>query len=194
MKMSFLNLKYLSEEERLMILDWRNQDRIRKNMVHQEIISKEDHLRYCERLSKQQDCHFYLAFCGDIPFGVVSYTNFNEKESSGEYGLYVANELPGIGLYIGRLAVSYFFKRFDLSKLNIYVLETNPQGILYNEKVLLFKDPDYVPNEFVIDKKEVGAYHYTMTRERWNSSVREFFYKSLNKITFSVDKKNISFE
>ncbi len=190
MQIKFDNITTLSKEEQLQVLDWRNSENVRANMLNQKIISKEDHLSYCEKLKKNNSTILYRVTVNGSPCGVVNFTDLDYKNKTGEYGLYVVDQRPGIGLYLGRLAVYYFFEILCFTQLNILVLSHNKNAIMFNEKILLFKNPSITKNEFEIEGKLCDAIHYSMSNTYWDEQVKAQYQRTLNAIEFTIDGKN----
>ena len=190
MQIKFDNITTLSKEEQLQVLDWRNSENVRANMLNQKIISKEDHLAYCEKLKKIDSTILYRVTVNGIPCGVVNFTDLDYKNKTGEYGLYVVDQRPGLGLYLGRLAVYYFFEILRFTQLNILVLSHNKNAIMFNERILLFRDPSITENEFTIEGKLCDAVHYSMRKSDWDELVKEKYKRTLDAIEFTIDGKN----
>ena len=193
MQIEFNNIISLNKEEQLQILEWRNSDKVRSNMINQEIISPEAHLSYCEKLKHNKSTLLFRVSVNQIPCGMVNFANLNYKNRTGEYGLYVVDERPGIGPYLGRLAIYYFFEILNFYELHIIILSLNKTSILFSEKLLLFKDPYINKQEFNINGKDVDAVHYTMKKDYWEQYVKQKYEKNLLSIDFIVNNKHYSF-
>ncbi len=90
--LSFQNFTKLSDEALYEILEARNQPYIRKNMVNQDEISREEHLNFCRSLNDRQDC-LYLRVSLDGKFiGVVDFTEIDNKTNKYVPGNYCLND------------------------------------------------------------------------------------------------------
>ena len=78
----------LDKDAQIEILNWRNDERIRKWMDNTAIISKEDHLNFCSTLSNAQDKIYMRVDYKDIPVGIINLTNIDFEKKSAELGLY----------------------------------------------------------------------------------------------------------
>lgn len=193
MQIEFKNITTLTKTEQLQILDWRNSESIRSKMLNQEIISPKDHLSYCEKLKQDNTTLLFRVSVNQAPCGMVNFANLNYTNKTGEYGLYVVDERPGIGPYLGRLAVYYFFELLSFSELNIIILSTNKTSILFSEKLLLFKDPYVNKREFTSNGQALDAVHYTMTKKYWEQYVKEQYIRNLSSIEFIVNDEHYTF-
>lgn len=191
MRLDFQNITSLSRQEKLTILSWRNSDKVRVNMVNQKIITEENHLAYCEKLSKDNSTILFRVSISDTPCGVVNFTNLDYKTKTGEYGLYVVDPRPGLGIYIGRIALFYFFNVLSFSKLNIIVFESNKNALMFNEKILFFKNPEIYKNEFNIEGQSINAVHYSMDKDYWENAVKQKFSTTFASVDFYIDGKRL---
>lgn len=189
MKIEFNNITTLSKAELLQILDWRNSDCVRSNMINQEIISKEAHLDYCEKLKNEKTALIFRVSVNENPRGLISFKDLDHEDKTGEFGIYVVDRSNGVGISIGRLALYYYFECLKFSDLRIMVLPHNKRAIMYYEKILLFKDPYVKEKEFIIDGKLVDAIHYSMESSYWKDIVKNRFMDTINKAEFCVDRK-----
>lgn len=94
----FKNFISLSLEEKQMILDWRNHNKVRRVMVNKEIIELEDHLRFIESLKQRRDCFYWLVKDReDNNIGVLDIIHVDENEDVGEIGFYLNPSADGAG-------------------------------------------------------------------------------------------------
>ena len=96
----FKNFVILTQEEKLMILEWRNNDKVRKVMVNKDIILEDDHLRFIEGLNEREDCYYWLVEDADgNDIGVLDIIHVNEVNDVGEIGFYLNPAQSGMGFY-----------------------------------------------------------------------------------------------
>ncbi len=113
----------LSNDEKLMVLNWRNSGRIRENMHTNKIISKEEHFDFIESLKDDESKKYFLI--NDI--GVIYFNNI--KNCRAEIGLYANPTKFGVGSLLMDCIVN-----FDFDSLCLEVIETNYRAIeLYLE-------------------------------------------------------------
>ncbi|MCK4793150.1 MAG: UDP-4-amino-4,6-dideoxy-N-acetyl-beta-L-altrosamine N-acetyltransferase, partial [Desulfobacteraceae bacterium] len=88
---------------------WRNKQRIRKSMLLQHEISKEEHLRWIENLKHKDNQKFWVVFVDDVPIGSIYLQNINYDNLNSEWGFYIGEDA-----YIGKgLAKPIVFKLLE---------------------------------------------------------------------------------
>ncbi len=96
----FKNFVILTLEEKLMILEWRNNDKVRKVMVTKDIISEADHLRFIEGLRNREDCYYWLVQDNHgNNIGVFDIIHVDEENDVGEIGFYLNPDETGKGFF-----------------------------------------------------------------------------------------------
>lgn len=96
-KYSYVNFVTLSDEELLMVLQWRNHPDIRKCMNNTEPIPEESHLDYCHNLKNREDVMYWLIKKGDKPVGVLNIIDIDYENGTCEPGFYLVPEVMGRG-------------------------------------------------------------------------------------------------
>ncbi len=129
-KISFISFTRLSEDELLTILSWRNRDEIRLSMDHPEIISAQDHLKFCKSLQGRQDLMMFRVSCNEVPCGVVTLRKIDKEHKSVEVGSYYIER--GYISTMCSKAVSNLCLSLGLETLNSYVKKDNLQGMAHS--------------------------------------------------------------
>lgn len=106
---TFRNFISLSLDEKKMVLDWRNNEKIRRWMNHTEIIPLENHLNYIESLKEREDVYYWLVYRDNEPIGVVDILDVNQENHSVETGYYLNPDYLDAGL---GFEFYYYFKLF----------------------------------------------------------------------------------
>lgn len=94
---SYVNFVNLSDEELLMILQWRNYPDIRMCMNNTEPIPEESHLDYCHNLRNRDDVIYWLIKKDDKPVGVLNIIDIDYENGTCEPGFYLTPEVMGHG-------------------------------------------------------------------------------------------------
>lgn len=118
-KYSYKNFVNLTDEELLLILQWRNHPDIRKCMNNTEPISEESHLNYCHNLKNREDVIYWLILKENKPVGVLNIIDIDYENGICEPGFYLAPEVMGRGESIFVLSN---YKDFLLNKLGFHAL------------------------------------------------------------------------
>ncbi|MFC1850271.1 hypothetical protein ACFL27_08775, partial [candidate division CSSED10-310 bacterium] len=83
---NFLNLE---DDEKRLVLSWRNSDQIRFRMYTCEEIKWEEHQRFIKSLAEDNTRLYYLAFIDQNPVGVLYFTEINIRHKRGIYGIHM---------------------------------------------------------------------------------------------------------
>ena len=122
---NFINLNY---SEKLLVLEWRNSQRVRENMYSTKIISVENHLNFIDKLIYDRENKYFLV--EDI--GVIYFNNI--KNNSVNIGLYSNPKKYGVGRLLMNQILSFDFKYYYLE-----VFKNNKKAIdlylKYNFKI-----------------------------------------------------------
>lgn len=99
---SFVNYTQLSEDDKRKVLDWRNDESIRKNMYNTDEITLDSHLAFIESLNRRKDRYYWMVTCSGEPIGSLNITDVDFENSSAELGYYLRPDLMG-GVKVSRL-------------------------------------------------------------------------------------------
>ena len=133
-----LNFIYLSEEEKEMIRNWRNNEKIRKWMYTDYIITIGEHHKFLENLKRDNKKYYWLVknkkneYLGTICFNKVDFKNKN-----GYFGIYSNPEskINGVGLLLDKLVIKIAFEIIKLHTLKLEVIEDNKQVIILHRMI-----------------------------------------------------------
>lgn len=139
------NFIELTEEEKDLVLQWRNSDWVRPKMINQEMISREQHWQWLAGLKERRDCLYFLVFIEGEARGVINFTEIDYEKKEAFVGSYVGRKRDvGAGVFLSFLQGKYLFEelRFDRSKAK--VLKTNRRAYVYNRDAMGMKPcPDF---------------------------------------------------
>lgn len=155
MKFQDIELKYffdLSLDDKLLILDWRNDVNVRKWMYSPEIISEVEHLEFIGSLQYNAEKQYFLVSKENKKIGVIYFTNINHENKSAEIGLYSNPELSGMGSLLMDSVLRYAF-----DKLHFYRLIA--EAFIENDRAInLYKKFNFKENKTkIVNNKEVIA-------------------------------------
>ena len=127
---TFKNFVTLSDEEKIMILSWRNHDKVRCMMVNKDIISLEDHLNFINSLSQRDDCYYWLVKDSNgTNLGVLDVIHIDNDRDIGELGYYLNQEETGKGFEF-MLECNYFVYHQLKLKYNLVTVDITNRDIL----------------------------------------------------------------
>jgi len=126
-----LSITKLSLDEKIMILEWRNHENIRKWMYNSEIISETSHLKFIENLKTDTKNEYFLVKKENIEIGVIYFNNIDIINKCTYFGLY-ANpfiKLTGVGRILEEICISYVFEVLKFYKLKLEVFSKNERAL-----------------------------------------------------------------
>ena len=177
----FKNFVKLNENEKKLILKWRNSNRVRLKMNQQDVISLDSHLRWINTLKERRDYEYYLFYVNNLPAGVFNFANIKNGEC--ECGSYIGNEdFIGYGILLNYLGFCHAFDELSIKRINITVLKNNKR--VYQMHKTIFKAKDCSNNE--------NKYFLYINKDDWYyntnniSEIISGFYSQ----TLSVDWSN----
>ena len=85
---TFINYVNLNIEQKLEILNWRNQDIVREKMYNTDIISQESHLAFIDKLPTRTDCSYWYISKNGQYVGSYNITSYDEINNVCETGLF----------------------------------------------------------------------------------------------------------
>ncbi|GAV22548.1 UDP-4-amino-4,6-dideoxy-N-acetyl-beta-L-altrosamine N-acetyltransferase [Carboxydothermus pertinax] len=136
-KIRFKSFLELTLEEKKLVLNWRNSDTLRKNMINDHIISFEEHLRWLEKLRERNDLKYWLVYLDDKPIGVLNLQKIDYEKKQAEWGIYIGPEEmrgKGYGKLLLFALLKHYFDEMKFKTLITKVLEDNKIAInLYNK-------------------------------------------------------------
>lgn len=113
------------------ILEWRNDDRVRRFMTNDTIISLEDHLRFVEELRDSEEALYFGVFTTDILTGVIYFTNLDREAQTAQWGYYRNPNITDVTLALRMIKAveHYFFEVLDGRNLHCTIRESNERAI-----------------------------------------------------------------
>ncbi|SFV60239.1 N-Acetyltransferase PseH involved in the biosynthesis of pseudaminic acid [hydrothermal vent metagenome] len=123
-----INFTKLTFDEKKMILEWRNNQSIKKWMYNRDEISLENHLSYIESLNSREDRVYFLVKDKKNYIGVVDLTDI-QKGIKAELGIYINPMLKGYGTLLMSKIIDYSFNKLYLKVLQANVYEDNIKAI-----------------------------------------------------------------
>lgn len=125
--MELINFINLTQFEKELILEWRNSDRVRFNMINSEVISLNNHIKFIESLKSREDKKYFLVKNSSEYIGVIYFTNI--EIDSCELGLYSNPNLRGVGSILIEQIIKEAFENLRVKKLKLEVKNSNERAI-----------------------------------------------------------------
>ena len=124
-------------EEQLLILKWRNSEKIRKWMYDDSIIQEENHLNFVKALRDKTNQFYWLVKQKGEYLGVINLVRVDWKYKNAFLGIYVNPEMnkKGIGTILMEILKHITFNMLEFHTLKLEVVEDNIRAIKLYEKV-----------------------------------------------------------
>lgn len=150
-ELMFKNFTKISDDEKHLILEWRNSERIREKMLHKEIISWEDHKRFIERLKDRTDCIYCLIYIDNVPVGVSSVTDIDQINNTCSGGMYIGDvDYLGYGIPILYYGYKYLFEKLGIKENVFDVLKTNKRVYKMHKEIFHARDKHETDKEWFL--------------------------------------------
>ncbi|MGD6894409.1 UDP-4-amino-4,6-dideoxy-N-acetyl-beta-L-altrosamine N-acetyltransferase [Bacillus infantis] len=164
-------LKNISEDDLQTILDWRNNESIRKVMYNSKIISKEEHVNWYKGIKVSKTNLSKIFYYDNIPYGVLNINKVDRTNSKCEWGFYIGvNHAPkGIGTILGYTSLNYIFGELSIRKLCAEVLSFNDKSVKFHQK-LGFSQEGLLRKQIFKYDRYYDLHLFGLFREEWEKN------------------------
>lgn len=133
--MAALRLIPFSRDNARLVLGWRNQPRVRGNMLTDSEITLDHHLAFLERLASDASRVYFLVYLDELPVATLYFTGLGGPEVT--WGCYIGTEklVPGLFMVLFLMASDMAFERPETVALYSEVAEYNAAPIRFNRFV-----------------------------------------------------------
>ena len=130
-EIKLINFTDLSNDEKKIILEWRNNPNIKKWMYTQDDITLESHLNFIDSLTNSKEKLYFLVKKEDENIGVIYFTQIEPNESL-HIGIYSNPHLKGYGKILLETIIYFSFEILKVEKIFSEVYFENERAyILY---------------------------------------------------------------
>ena len=146
---SFYNL---TEDEKLMVLEWRNHKNIKKWMFNSNIINQNTHFNFINNLKNDKINKYFLVSLQKQYLGVIYFNNIDYNLNECYFGLYANpnQTIKNIGKILEQVAINYSFNIMNLRKLKVELFSNNLLAYLLHDSFGFNKT-----HEKIIDNKKI---------------------------------------
>jgi len=128
-------LRAMSENDLELVLSWRNDPQVRKNMYSNHIISLTEHEEWFQRESENEMSRLLIFERDEVPKGFVSFTKIDRRNKHAYWAFYSGSlSERGLGLSMEVLALKYAFEVLEIQKLCCEVLSFNDAVVNFHIK------------------------------------------------------------
>ena len=120
-----------------LILRWRNNDWVRKNMFVQDILQEKDQLAWFNSINNASNYYFIIEYLGE-KVGLIHAKNFSEEDGIGEGGIFIG-EYDYLETWASVMAsiclLNFIFAKTNINRSMVRVQVHNLRAISYNLKL-----------------------------------------------------------
>ena len=140
-----------------LILRWRNNDWVRKNMFVQDILEEKDQLAWFNSINNASNYYFIIEYLGE-KVGLIHAKNFSEEDGIGEGGIFIG-EYDYLETWASVMAsiclLNFIFAKTNINRSMVRVQAHNRRAISYNLKLgykIDFEDANEL--RMILDKED----------------------------------------
>lgn len=160
-----ISLRRLSETDTSLVVRWRNQEEVRRNLYTKEELTEEQHLNYYKTRILTGLCEQFIILAEEEPVGTVFLKNIDRKKNVAEFGIFLGEQRgKGIGAKATKLMLEHAFHTMELERVVLSVLPDNLAAIRAYERVGFLRILDA---EVIEEHPE--AIWMQFERKDWNS-------------------------
>ncbi len=128
-ELKIINFLYLNEDKHNKILEYRNQEYIRKVSINEGIITKEEHNHYLELLKKKDKYFAFLITNNGQDYGVISLKKLSEDTYNiGDYLVKEDYKFEGGGV-VNKFCIIYICNKLNIKYLSYDMKYSNKRGL-----------------------------------------------------------------
>jgi UDP-4-amino-4,6-dideoxy-N-acetyl-beta-L-altrosamine N-acetyltransferase len=130
-------LRAMEEADLDLVLQWRNQEKVRRAMFSDHPISRDEHYAWFERVTREQKTHHLVFEYELVPMGVINVVDINQAANRCSWGFYVgAESVPrGTGSAMGFVALQHLFETRRFHKVIGQVIADNEASLRYHRRL-----------------------------------------------------------
>jgi len=176
-------LRPVEERDLELILVWRNSERIRSSMYTDHVITREEHLRWFERLQSERLAHSLIFEISRKSVGIVNVSRVDRVNNTCHWGFYVGEtDAPrGCGTIMGFLGLEYIFETLNIRKVIGEAFVFNHASIVFHEK-LGFSREGHFRRHVLKNGKYEDIFAFALFTEQWTKLKpeleRNIFYRT----------------
>lgn len=163
--MRSLRLIQFDESNANLILNWRNSERVRSNMLDDSIITIEGHNKFLEFLKNDETKSYFVVELDERPVGTIYFTGIGSDSIT--WGCYIGVDriVPGLFILLIIIAIKFSFGHIETQTLHSEVAAHNANPIKVNQFLGIpvtgkvnkktKSDNEIEFHQYVVDRKSV---------------------------------------
>lgn len=174
MKIVFKNYSILNEQESFEILNIRNKDFIRKNMITNEIINLENHTKWINSLKNNLDKKYFAVFSENEVLGSCSWVKEKDEFT---WGIFFKEEVnPIILSCCAYLFLENCFFNDKIEKLGSLVKKENSIAFSFNKNF-----------GFELYKEDENYFYLELEKQKWENRKNSKLLKPIKNYLDKID-------
>lgn len=174
MKIVFKNYSTLNEQESFEILNIRNKDFIRKNMITDEIINLENHTKWINSLKNNLDKKYFAVLCENEVLGSCSWVKEKDEFT---WGIFFKEEVnPIISSCCTYLFLENCFFNNKIEKLGSLVKKENSIAFSFNKNF-----------GFELYKEDENYFYLELEKQKWENRKNSKLLKPIKNYLDKID-------
>ncbi len=148
-EVELLDFTTLDDTMKDRVLEMRNHPKVREQMHSQDIIDKDDHLKFIASLKGNDYKKYFVVKYKQQLLGVIYFTDIDPKDKSAVFGIYanLFEKRDKIGSMLMETALTYFKDILAFKTLNLEVYESNQRAVGLYVKFGFVVDDYFYHNE-----------------------------------------------
>ena len=186
-----LTLRNLRESDQPLLLNWRNQERIREVSINSDPITKEEHEQWFNRALNES---FESPLICDWDFrsvGIIQIEKWDPIQRYAMWGCYLGESdvIPGLGAALPFLAIDHAFNNIGARKLQAIVLSNNENMLRIHKRFGLREEGRFF-KQSIRQSEEIDQIVYGIHNDEWpeiRKRILKLFPSSLrNELTVGL--------
>ena len=168
---ALLRLRPMGWDDLEVVLAWRNSERIRQAMYTDQIITRDEHYAWFERVTRDNVTMHFVFECEDRPLGVVNVVNIDRRNLRCVWGFYIGEEASprGSGTAMGYLALEHLFEKEGFHRVMGEALADNEASIKYHLR-LGFVEEGRLVDHVVKNGRYVDVISFAIIDRVWRAT------------------------
>ncbi|MNE44373.1 Spermidine N(1)-acetyltransferase [compost metagenome] len=160
-------LRDIKREELELMLTWRNEPKVRRNMYTQHLISQIEHYTWWERIQGRQDKRYYMFEYEGKPCGIAAFTNLDLINRNSAWAFYSSPSAPrGTGVRMEYLMLEQAFMILNLHKLYCEILGFNKSVLSLHQK-FGFEVEGIFRSQHLVDGEYFDIHRLAIFKNQW---------------------------
>lgn len=161
------------------LLEWRNQEFVRENMLNNTAITMEQHKNYLDLLEKDKTQRVFIAFFREEPVAVMTMKKRDGYIETGSYLVHEDDMGKGLGVITGYARMEYVFNVMPEGEMRTVILGHNKKNLSLQKNFgCELREVTEVTKS---DGTREQLYLYTMNRNSWDKK-KERILKMINRL------------